>query len=75
MTLDNYVVSCIDHFAEDFRLFVTRGLPKKIVGRQVRGDLESVYAFCQTGSLDYREHKRYYTSKLKELFRQGSCSS
>ena len=67
-----YVYSTIDIFVEDFKSFANPDFPKRVIGSQVKGDLNTISFLCDSRKLDFKPYKIYYIEGIKKYFRRDN---
>jgi|TARA_Y100000296_G_C5025748_1_gene182169 hypothetical protein len=69
-TLENdmhpYVRSQISRYVEDFRQFTTLQFSNRVIGSQVKGDLNTILFLCESHNLNFKPYKLKYINGIKK---------
>lgn len=68
----HYVSSQIDRYIKDFGQFTTLQFSNKVIGSQVKGDLDTISFLCKSHNLDFKPYKIYYIESIKKYFRRDN---
>ena len=63
-----YVSSQIDRYIKDFGQFTILQFSNRVIGSQVKGDLDTISFLCESHNLDFKPYKIYYIKGIKKYF-------
>ena len=63
--MNPYVSSQIDKYIGDFRQFTTLQFSNRVIGSQVKGDLNTILFLCESHNLNFKPYKLKYINGIK----------